>query len=110
MCDKDFINKGYKEYKPSPVDNECVVRCFQKRFDDDIGKKYFINAKEWDWHKYELSVPVNYEFDFEIQLYSKDLHEPVNLNFFSGWSIDKVEQYVESIWSSGMFDYYERWD
>lgn len=109
MCDKDFIDKGYKEYEPSRIDNECVVKCFQKRFDDDGGKKYFINAKKWDWQKYNLSVPVSYDFEFEVQLYSKDIHEPLNLTFFSGWSIDKVENYVESIWSNGMFDYYEKW-
>ena len=56
MDDEYLLERGYKEYLPNPVlDNESIVKKFQKRFDDDFGKKYFIDVTKWS-HDY---VPVN---------------------------------------------------
>lgn len=108
MNDEMIIAKGYKECGASLL-NKSIIQIFQKRFDDDIGKKYFIDINKWSWKEFGREELPDYTYEFEIQLYSKDLHEPLNLNFFSGWDIDKVERYVESIWNNGMFDYYEKW-
>ena len=44
MTDEYLLERGYKQYKPTQFDNESVVARFQKRFDDDFGKKYFIDV------------------------------------------------------------------
>ena len=46
--DKELLKNGYKEFKPGPMDNPSVIDCFQKRFDDETGKRYFITVKKWD--------------------------------------------------------------
>ena len=50
MTDEYIIEKGYKEFEPSPLKNNSISKCFQKRFDDENGKKYFITINKWDWN------------------------------------------------------------
>ena len=52
MTDQDILARGYKEFKPTPFHNSGIVKCFQKRFDDDNGKKYFIDIHKWDFSMY----------------------------------------------------------
>ena len=40
--DDEFIKRGYHAYAPLAIDNPSIAKRFQKRFDDDTGKKYFI--------------------------------------------------------------------
>ena len=47
MNDKEILENGYHEYKPTCFHNDGITKCFQKRFDDDIGKKYFIDINKW---------------------------------------------------------------
>ena len=47
MTDEYLVEHGYVKYNPTFFDNESVVARFQKRFDDDFGKKYFINVLKW---------------------------------------------------------------
>ena len=111
--DEYIVSKGYKEFEPTSFDNSSVIKCFQKRFDDKIGKKYFITIKKWDWtwindmHKSHMPP---YSYEFIIQLYQKGTHAPININFFSGWNLDDVEEYIEKIWNLNIFDYYEEWN
>ena len=74
-------------------------------------------------HKYEYPIyPYTHEEftsepEFDIQLYSSNGHKPLNLKFFSGWSIDEVEYYVKKLFMMletdhipcRLFDYYEEW-
>lgn len=115
---KELLEKGYKEYSPSAEFDVGVDRIFQKRFDDDTGKQYFITV-----HTFKpLTHPYTHEEftsepEFDIQLYSSNGHKPLNLKFFSGWSIDEVEYYVKKLfkmWETDhtpgrLFDYYEEW-
>ena len=108
--EEKLIEKGYVEFEPSPLDNG-VTTMFQKRFDDKIGKKYFITVKRWDFppHPYTGEhIPTSYEY--ESQLYEKDTHNPINISHFSGWDIDKVEMWYERHWNNEEYDYYEKWD
>lgn len=111
MSDQDLINKGFHEYSPSAFDHESVETCFQKRYDDENGKKYFITVKKWKefYHPHTHEVyPPNYEYD--TQLYKKDGHDAVDVLFHSSWNIEDVEDYLEKLWGTGLFDYYEMWD
>lgn len=109
MTDVEIINAGYKEYKPTPFHSEAVTKCFQKRFDDDYGKKYFIDINKWEFpphpHTGEL-MPVSYEFGAQIEFNDK----PINFTLFSGWEIEDAEKWVEDMWQNMNGDYYEKWD
>lgn len=98
--------KGYKEFKPSPIDNQGICKCFQKRFDDEIGKKYFITVNKWDW-TYTNSISYDFTYEYTLQLYNKDKHNPINMTLFSGWEIDEVEEFIKELWTTDRFDYYE---
>lgn len=88
---------------------------FQKRFDDEIGKKYFIDVhkhsndfmQEWDkqqeWY-------YQYSYEYSCQLYKKKSHAAVNMDFFNDWSLEEVENFVEDLFKLGKLDYYERND
>ena len=110
MTDKELIERGYKEYPPTAIHSRGIEKCFQKRFDDKDGKKYFIDVNKWSpWthpHTNEVWGP-NYEY--ETQLYQKGTHNAVNLTFHSSWNIEDVEKMVETIFQNGM-EHYERWD
>ena len=115
LTDERFLNRGYKKYDKSRFDTDGVVCHFQKRFDDEIGKKYFIDinkySSEWmsefdkqqDWYE-------PYSYTYSCQLYEKETHAPINLEFFSDWSIERVESFVERLFQNGELDYYEKWD
>ena len=71
MKDREYIkfleDRGYKRYSPSVIDGEGVTDCFQKRFDDEKGKKYFINVKRWDFSRFSsfqsVPDPISYPAD-----------------------------------------------
>lgn len=115
--DKELLEKGYIEFTPSKEFKPNVDRAFQKKFADEYGKQYFITVymyKPWlhpYTHEEFTSKP-----EFNVQLYSSNGHNPLNLEFFAGWTIDEVETYVRKIFlmcdinrvPARMFDYYER--
>ena len=111
MTDKDFLKQGFHQFPPTQFDSSGVETCFQKRYDDDKGKKYFITVKKWSgWvHPHTGDkVPPGYEYD--VQLYKKDDHDAIDLLFHSSWALADVEKYMEQLWNTGLFDYYEEWE
>ena len=40
ITDEYIKEHGFKEYDPTRFDNDSVILRFQKRYDDDFGKKY----------------------------------------------------------------------
>lgn len=59
--------------------------------------------KSKEWYK-------PFQYTYSCQLYKKDTHAPVNMEFFSDWTIEQVEKFVEKLFQNGELDYYERWD
>lgn len=109
--DEKLIERGYHAYPPGPFDDDGIIACFQKRFDDEEGKKYFINVHKWrpleHPHTHD-TIPSGYEY--AVQLETKDKRNPINLLFFASWSIEEVEQHVETLFATGMYRHYEYWD
>lgn len=112
--DEKLLNRGYKKYNPTPFDNKSVVSRFQKRFDDDFGKKYFIDVLKWSqeyvatdkrdkWWK-----PFVYEYEMQITMGENE--NPINIAFFSSWTIEEVEEFAESFFERMKPNYYESWD
>lgn len=113
--DEDFINRGYKKYNKTPFDSNSVMYNFQKRFDNENGKKYFINIHKidnrWMEDRYEnQSWYRPFTHEYSCQLYRKETHDALDIVFHSNWNIEQVEEFVEKMFKSGELDYYERWD
>ena len=111
MTDKEFTDLGFREFAPTPFDSKSVEKCFQKRYDDDVGKKYFITVRKWmemiHPHSGERIPPV---YEYDVQLYKKNGHEALDLLFHSNWTLEDVEDYMEKLWNTGLFEYYRLLD
>ena len=114
MNDNYLLEHGYKEYKPTPFDNSSVVARFQKRFDDDFGKKYFIDVLKYsndyvpanrrdEWWK-----PFSYYYETQVTLFKEE--KALNLEFFSDWTLEEVEKFMEEMFENMKLNYYESWD
>ena len=104
MTDQDFINNGFKQYPTTDIDHKDVETLFQKRYDDDIGKRYFITVKKWrGWtHPYTGEhFPPSYEY--ETQFYKRNTHEALDLLFHSQWKLEDVEDYLKKLFNTGLF-------
>ena len=103
-----LLDRGFCEFRKGPFQDDGIKTCFQKRYDDKIGKKYFITVNLWDaWrHPYTGKV-IPACLEYSVQLYSKGAHNAVNLLFLSSWTIDLVEEHMERLWDTGLYDYYE---
>lgn len=111
VFEKKLFEKGFKTYDPTSFDPDGVVQCFQKRYDDEAGKKYFITVRKWGSVRHPRTgdvFPENYEYG--VQLYRKCTHAAVDLLFHCDWDIDSVESCLESLWATGCFEHYEAFD
>ena len=113
MTDEYLLERGYAQYKPTQFDNESVVARFQKRFDDDFGKKYFIDVLKWS-HDY---VPVSrrdkwwkpFTYHYETQVSMFEGEKALNLEFFSDWTLEEVEKFMEDMFEKMKLNNYESW-
>lgn len=109
--DDVLMERGYYRYPPEP-EERFVTDCFQKRFDDEIGKKYFIDAIKYEAfvHPYTKEVfPPNYEF--MVYFVDAKTKGAVRILLYAGWyDIEEVENRVEQLFQTGLFAYYEKWE
>lgn len=110
MQGQELIARGYKVIS-LPFIREYAHYAYQKCFADQCGKRYFITAYAYE----PLEHPVTHEdialsMEYVVQLYERHTHKPVNIEFFDGWDVASVERYVEWMFNSGKFDYYETWE
>lgn len=111
MTDDYILNKGYKQYNPTKFHSEYTTKCFQKRFDDDIGKKYFIDINKYSWNGLiPKNAEENYTHEYEVKLYKKDTHDALNITFHCNWKLEDVEIFIEKLFQTNQLDYYEKWD
>ena len=114
MTDEYLLEKGYRKYSPTPFDNESIVARFQKRFDDDFGKKYFINILRWSQdyipvsHRGDYWEPYAYEYEIHFSMHEDD--KSLKLHFFNNWSLEDVEMFSEDFFEKMKPNYYEDWD
>lgn len=103
-----LIPMGFREYKPTPFDNDGICACFQKRIDDENGKMFFIDAKIWDY-SWTNKVKENYHIAYETQLYKKGTHDAVSLDFID-WTEEQVEDFVKKMFHAKLIEHYEEWE
>lgn len=112
MTNEYLAEKGYCKYQPTALDNEHIVGRFQKRFDDDIGKKYFIDVIRWSNEYIPESRRGNwwtpYTHEYEVQVTMLD-EKPINFHFFCHWTLEEVEKYMEEFFEKMKPNYYETW-
>lgn len=101
-----IIKKGFHEYKPTEFDRYAIT-CFQKRYDDEYGKKYFIDGKVYDF-TWTDSIPERYHIGYSCQLYQSTTHNAFNIEFVD-WTVEQVEDFVENLFSKGIIEYYEEY-
>ena len=108
MTDRELIKKGYYEYKPTPFHDNSVEKAFQRRVKDEKGTKYFI-----DIEKYKPIIhPSTGEelgggYEFTSQLRYKKNDCPLNLRMFAECTVEQFEEFMENLFNTGMFMYYE---
>lgn len=106
---RDYLTQyGFKEYRPTPFTDKGVITCFQKRYDDELGKKYFLDCNVWDWTWTER-IEENYSLEFGGQLYQKDTHDAMDYTFI-GWELEQSEKFLEDLFTTGLFEHYESWE
>lgn len=108
--EKKLIEHGYKKWIPnSRID--VFDYLYQKRFDDDLGKKYFIDFQFYDYMKYYhdhgISVKASVTFNNDNEEPGK-LDKTVWINFDFN-SIEQAETFVEEMWKASNSQYYELW-
>lgn len=114
ITDEYIKEHGFKEYNPTRLDDDSVILRFQKRYDDDFGKKYFIDILKWDnsyvpadrrdkWWK-----PYSYTYETQITMF-KDC-KALNFEFFSDWTLEQVEKFMEDLFEKMKVNYYESWN
>ena len=112
--DEYLLERGYKEYPPTPFDNDSIVTRFQKRFDDNNGKKYFIDVVKWSHHfvppdkRDKWWKPFGYEYETNVTMYEDE--KPINIKFFNNWELEDVEKFMENFFEKIKPNYYETWD
>lgn len=115
VTDEYLLERGYKQYRPTPViDSEYIVAKFQKRFDDDFGKKYFIDISKWSHEFVPVHLrdkwwkPFSYEYDMYVSVSEEE--NPIYLKFGTSWTLDNVEKFAEEFFDKMKPNYYETWD
>ena len=109
---QNWLDAGYKRYDRNFLNNSDFL--LQKRFDDEVGKKYFIDVWVYEHakHAYYIrnsSIP-SVSFQPEVQ-FQRGEDMPLNMTFImnNDSTIAEVEQQVECLWLFLEKPYYERW-
>ena len=99
---------GYKKYPANGYKNADSL--FQKRIDDEIGKKYFIDILCYDFRKF---AHPNTDFSFEPHVQfregSGDAVDVVLL-LNEEKSLEEVEEFFDKMWKTLDKPYNERWE
>lgn len=89
---RDFLNHGYKEYKPHRGDRMCqkVVRTADKK------KAYFLNIYEWDHRGLGIN---NIAYEAQVELYqSEDVWFTISLHDCADKTIDEIEAFIANVY------------
>ena len=114
MTDEYLLERGYKKYPPTHY-SDYVVALFQKRFDDDFGKKYFINVLKWShdfvptYRRDKWWTPFSYEYEVQVTMLGDD-EKSLDLQFHSSWTLEEVENFIEDFFVKMKANYYEDWN
>lgn len=108
--EKELENHGYKKWNAGSHVFDFDYS-YQKRFDDELGKKYFIDFEFYDYmklyHTQGINIKVSTTFNNdneEIGKLSKTIW--IDMDFDS---IEQAEALVETFWKVSNSQHYELW-
>lgn len=110
MTEEDFFKRGYKRFKSSSFDSDCVSDLYQKAIrDGNDDRLYFIDIKKWDFSRYQNRMQNQPHISYEIgtQLTHRETENALNITFISGWNLDDAERFIEQLWKTGLFRGYD---
>jgi len=82
---------------------------YQKRFDDCYGKRYFVNVWEWDNRSHQQKCPTMPDFSYQADGQFVDAqHRTFNVELLTNESIERIEDFFKTVWSTLGCQYYER--
>lgn len=110
---QDWLDAGYKRYDGNHLNNSDFL--LQKRFDDEVGKKYYIDVWVYEHSKSEYYSrnsalpPVAFQPEVQFQRGEKmtlDMTFIINQDS----TIAEIEQEVECFWLFLEKPYYRKWE
>lgn len=111
---KQLIDRGYSSFRVPPT--KSAKEAYQKRVEDSVGIKYFINAYVYDNAKlriHEGHMVRSYSVEYEVQFSESEDGYFVNISPMCE-EVEKVEQFFESFWNIytelGIIDYYDKFN
>ena len=104
---------GYKLYNDTmKAKNSWYMGSWQKRYDDENGRMYFINFTFFDKHKDEnlKSVFKDNRFSWEADMQFKSIEDDMTINislFSSKKNLQEIESFVLKLFKKMNLQYYE---
>ena len=116
LTPEDWIAQGYKKFTSNFKPHATFG--LQKRFDDEVGKRYFINVWVYDnttymdryegWSHWSFQPEVQFnttlENTFDVTLHHK------NNEKWGVTPIEQVEEFFNVMWNITKCGYYEKWE
>lgn len=110
---QDWLDAGYKRYDQTTHNLSDFL--LQKRFDDEVGKKYFINVwvyEHFNKEYYRVNPHMSeVSFSPEVQFRRDEENKPtvdVSLICYENTTIAEIEQEFEKLWEFLGKPYYEK--
>lgn len=107
LTKQDLLEAGYKPFK-SKV-KLYTDQGYQKRFDDEKGKRYFITVWEYDNREFQDRAPALPDFSYAPDSQFDSNGVTFDVNMIGADSVEHMEAFFERTWSSMDCDYYEKW-
>ncbi len=119
--EQELIDNGYKIFKSG---FSYSIRGFQKRFDDEIGQKYFITIWHWNHGKQhpewkDAPNRDSYQFTTQLRLNKRvkeltvdiDVAAKVLPDEYDGEisTLSEIEELFDKTWNDMGKPYYETW-
>lgn len=118
MEPQEWIDRGYRRWETNKRNfHKLADFGLQKRFDDEVGKKYFITVYVYDWEynnlhrgrvgsRWDYSPTIRFgDYEENIVTFDVTYHFDVERD-----TIEKMEQFFEDLWIFAKKPYYEKWD
>lgn len=104
-----LLAAGYRPFKQKNI-REFTDQFYQKRFDNDQGKKYFITVAEYDNRKYHDRMPTLPDFSYSPDTQFNSNGVTFEIEMLTPESVEQMEAFFERMWVDMKCDYYEEWD
>lgn len=114
----NLLSKGYKQFHSAFESNrypEYYLGSFQKRFDDKIGKRYYITLHALKDLKPDRTIfAADCQFRIKKQkrdiTFNAELHLNTNPDYPPVTQLEEMESFYEKLWNDMNCSYYEVFD